>query len=82
MRAGGRKVLSFFFLPVSRVQAVNLIPSYRFLDDAWETLRLHTEMSALGHLESAQQFADEAAFIAETSVKFREERKTHEERVR
>ena len=39
-------------------------------------------MSALGHLESAQQFADEAAFIAETNVKFREERKTHEDRVR
>jgi hypothetical protein len=39
-------------------------------------------MSALGHLESAQQFSDEAAFIAETNVKFREERKTREERVR
>merc|ERR1719507_1870903 len=53
-----------------------------FLNDAWETMRLHTEMSALGHLESAQQFSDEAVFIAETNVKFREERKGREERVR
>ena len=55
---------------------------FRFLDAAWETLRLHTEMSALGHLESAQQFSDESAFIMETNVKFREERKNHEETVR
>lgn len=53
-----------------------------FLNDAWETMRLHTEMSALGHLESAQQFSDESVFIAETNVKFREERKGREERVR
>ena len=32
--------------------------------------------------ESAQQFSDEAIFIAETNVKFREERKSREERVR